>query len=172
MEKAEHVVTGGIRNSYRKGVTDMKIRALLPPEAIIVRADVQTKEAAIDLLAELHDQVGHLSDKEAYERDVWKREGECVTAIGMGMAVPHAKSDAVKQAGLAAITVPDGIDCRALDGQPTRLLFMIAAPDDGDLHLQILSSLMTLLVEEERRERLVQAATPEAFLAELEAAEA
>ena len=150
----------------------MKIRALLPPEAIIVRADVQTKEAAIDLLAELHDQVGHLSDKEAYERDVWKREGECVTAIGMGMAVPHAKSDAVKQAGLAAITVPDGIDCRALDGQPIRLLFMIAAPDDGDLHLQILSSLMTLLVEEERRERLVQAATPEAFLAELEAAEA
>ena len=150
----------------------MKIRALLPPEAIIVRADVQTKEAAIDLLAELHDQVGHLSDKEAYERDVWKREGECVTAIGMGMAVPHAKSDAVKQAGLAAITVPDGIDCRALDGQPTRLLFMNAAPDDGDLHLQILSSLMTLLVEEERRERLVQAATPEAFLAELEAAEA
>lgn len=150
----------------------MKIRALLPPEAIIVRADVQTKEAAIDLLAELHDQVGHLSDKEAYERDVWKREGECVTAIGMGMAVPHAKSDAVKQAGLAAITVPDGIDCRALDGQPTRLLFMIAAPDDGDLHLQILSSLMTLFVEEERRERLVQAATPEAFLAELEAAEA
>ena len=150
----------------------MKIRALLPPEAIIVRADVQTKEAAIDLLAELHDQVGHLSDKEAYERDVWKREGECVTAIGMGMAVPHAKSDAVKQAGLAAITVPDGIDCRALDGQPTRLLFMIAAPDDGDLHLQILSSLMPLLVEEERRERLVQAATPEAFLAELEAAEA
>lgn len=150
----------------------MKIRALLPPEAIIVRADVQTKEAAIDLLAELHDQVGHLSDKEAYERDVWKREGECVTAIGMGMAVPHAKSDAVKQAGLAAITVPDGIDCRALDRQPTRLLFMIAAPDDGDLHLQILSSLMTLLVEEERRERLVQAATPEAFLAELEAAEA
>ena len=150
----------------------MKIRALLPPEAIIVRADVQTKEAAIDLLAELHDQVGHLSDKEAYERDVWKREGECVTDIGMGMAVPHAKSDAVKQAGLAAITVPDGIDCRALDGQPTRLLFMIAAPDDGDLHLQILSSLMTLLVEEERRERLVQAATPEAFLAELEAAEA
>ena len=147
----------------------MKIRALLPPEAIIVRADVQTKEAAIDLLAELHDQVGHLSDKEAYERDVWKRAGECVTAIGMGMAVPHAKSDAVKQAGLAAITVPDGIDCRALDGQPTRLLFMIAAPDDGDLHLQILSSLMTLLVEEERRERLVQAATPEAFLAELEA---
>ena len=89
-----------------------------------------------------------------------------------GHAVPHAKSDAVKQAGLAAITVPDGIDCRALDGQPTRLLFMIAAPDDGDLHLQILSSLMTLLVEEERRERLVQAATPEAFLAELEAAEA
>ena len=150
----------------------MKIRALLPPEAIIVRADVQTKEAGIDLLAELHDQVGHLSDKEAYERDVWKREGECVTAIGMGMAVPHAKSDAVKQAGLDAITVPDGIDCRALDGQPTRLLFMIAAPDDGDLHLQILSSLMTLLVEEERRERLVQAATPEAFLAELEAAEA
>lgn len=90
----------------------------------------------------------------------------------MGMAIPHAKSNAVKTPGLAAITVPDGIDCHALDGKPTRLLFMIAAPDDGDLHLQILSSLMTLLMEEERRERLVQAATPEAFLAELEAAEA
>ena len=142
----------------------MNIKALLPPEAIVVRADVQTKEAAIDLLAELHDQVGHLSDRDAYKQGV--------TAIGMGMAIPHAKSDAVKVPGLAAITVPDGIDCHALDGQPTRLLFMIAAPDDGDLHLQILSSLMTLLMEEERRERLVQAATPEAFLAELEAAEA
>ena len=150
----------------------MNITALLPPEAIVVRADVQTKEAAIDLLAELHDQVGHLSDRDAYKQDVWKREGECVTAIGMGMAIPHAKSTAVKTPGLAAITVPDGIDCHALDGKPTRLLFMIAAPDDGDLHLQILSSLMTLLMEEERRERLVQAATPEAFLAELEAAEA
>ena len=150
----------------------MNITALLPPEAIVVRADVQTKEAAIDLLAELHDQVGHLSDRDAYKPDVWKREGECVTAIGMGMAIPHAKSNAVKTPGLAAITVPDGIDCHALDGKPTRLLFMIAAPDDGDLHLQILSSLMTLLMEEERRERLVQAATPEAFLAELEAAEA
>lgn len=85
---------------------------------------------------------------------------------------PTPRATPSNRAGLAAITVPDGIDCRALDGQPTRLLFMIAAPDDGDLHLQILSSLMTLLVEEERRERLVQAATPEAFLAELEAAEA
>lgn len=62
----------------------MNITALLPPEAIVVRADVQTKEAAIDLLAELHDQVGHLSDRDAYKQDVWKREGECVTAIGHG----------------------------------------------------------------------------------------
>ena len=99
----------------------MNITALLPPEAIVVRADVQTKEAAIDLLAELHDQVGHLSDRDAYKQDVWKREGECVTAIGMGMAIPHAKSNAVKTPGLAAITVPDGIDCHALDGTPTRL---------------------------------------------------
>ena len=75
----------------------MKIRALLPPEAIIVRADVQTKEAAIDLLAELHDQVGHLSDKEAYERDVWKREGECVTAIGMGMAISKSAEGIARQ---------------------------------------------------------------------------
>lgn len=149
----------------------MKIRTLLQPEAIVVRADVQTKEQAIDLLVELHEKVGHLSDQERYKQDVWKREGECVTAIGMGMAVPHAKSEAVKQPGLAAITIPNGLDCQALDGKPTRLMFMIAAPDDGDLHLEMLSGLMSLLMEEERRERLIQAETAEAFLAELEAAQ-
>lgn len=150
----------------------MKIRTLLPSEAIVVRADVQTKEQAIDLLVELHEKVGHLSDQVRYKQDVWKREGECVTAIGMGMAVPHAKSDAVKTPGLAAITIPGGLDCQALDGKPTHLMFMIAAPDDGDLHLEMLSGLMSLLMEEERRERLIQADTAEAFLAELEAAEA
>ena len=75
----------------------MNIKALLPPEAIVVRADVQTKEAAIDLLAELHDQVGHLSDRDAYKQDVWKREGECVTAIGMGMAVSKSAEGIARQ---------------------------------------------------------------------------
>lgn len=149
----------------------MKIRALLNPESIIVDANAASKDQAIRILVDLHDQAGHLSDKAAYLEGVLQREAECRTAIGLGIAIPHAKSDAVQQPGLAAITVPGGIDCGALDG-PSNLIFMIAAPMDGDLHLEILSGLVSLLVDPALRERLLQAATPEAFLDELTQAEA
>lgn len=149
----------------------MKIRTLLNPESIIIDAKVESKDQAIHILVDLHDQAGHLSDKAAYLQGVLHREAECRTAIGQGIAIPHAKSDAVQQPGLAAITVPGGIDCGALDG-PSNLIFMIAAPMDGDLHLEILSGLVSLLVDPALRERLLQAPTPEAFLNELNQAEA
>ena len=150
----------------------MKMSDLLKPEAIIIGANVASKDQAIHTLIDLHDQVGNLSDKAVYTQDVLRREKECVTAIGEGIAIPHAKSDAVKNPGLAAITVPRGIDCNSLDGQPTNLIFMIAAPVDGDLHLEILSGLVSLLMEPALRERLLQSTSPEAFLDELNKAEA
>ena len=83
----------------------MKIRELLKPEAVRVDAEVKTKEEALNMLIDLHDQAGNLSDKAVYARDVFEREAECVTAIGQGIAIPHAKSAAVRTPGLAALTV-------------------------------------------------------------------
>ena len=150
----------------------MKITELLRPEAIRTGADVTDKGQAINTLIDLHDGAGNLSDKAGYTRDVLTREAECVTAIGYGLAIPHAKSGAVKRPGLAAVTVPGGLDCGALDGKPSRLFFMIAAPEDGDLHLEILSGLVSLLMDEGLRQRLLEAETPEAFWEELSRAEA
>lgn len=150
----------------------MEIRKLLKPESILIGANVASKDQAIHTLVDLHDQAGHLSNKAVYTQDVLHREAECVTAIGLGIAIPHAKSDAVQQPGLAAMTVPAGIDCNALDGQPSNLFFMIAAPVDGDLHLEILSGLMSLLMDADLRARLLAAPSPEAFLEELTQAEA
>ncbi len=149
----------------------MKITDLLSPESVLIDADIDSREKAISVLVDLHEKAGHLSDKEVYRQAVLKREAECATAIGMGLAIPHAKSDAVKSAGLAAVTIPGGIDCDALDGQPSNLIFMIAAPDDGDLHLEILSELVGLLMDENLRTGLLQAESPEAFLALLGEAE-
>lgn len=150
----------------------MKIRDLLKPESILTDAKVTSKDQVISMLIDLHDRVGNLTDKAAYRQGVLQREAECRTAIGEGIAIPHAKSDAVRHPGLAAITVPGGIDCGALDGQPSNLIFMIAAPVDGDLHLEILSGLVSLLMDAELRARLLQATSPEAFLEELNRAEA
>lgn len=150
----------------------MKIRDLLKPESIIVGAKVNSKDQVISTLIDLQDKAGNLYDKAVYTQDVLQRESECRTAIGEGIAIPHAKSDAVKHPGLAAITVPEGMDCDALDGQPTNLIFMIAAPVDGDLHLEILSGLVALLMDSDLRGRLLRSASPEAFLDELNKAEA
>ena len=150
----------------------MKIRELLKPEAVRVDAEVKTKEEALNMLIDLHDQAGNLSDKAVYARDVFEREAECVTAIGQGIAIPHAKSAAVRTPGLAALTVPGGLDCSALDGKLSMLFFMIAAPEDGDLHLEILSALVSLLMDPALRERLLSVPSAEAFLEELNRAEA
>ena len=111
----------------------MKIQDLLKPASIIINAEVETKEQAIAALIDKHDEAGNLTDKEVYTQGILKRESEGTTAIGEGIAIPHCKSDAVCNPGLAAMTVPGGIDYNAPDGQPSNLVFMIAAPMDGDL---------------------------------------
>ena len=142
----------------------MRIVDLLKKKSIMLGAKLSTKADAIDLMIRLHDEAGNLADKEEYRKGILAREEEGTTAVGEGIAIPHAKSAAVKQAGLVAITVPEGIDYQAPDGKPSTILFMIAAPEDGDLHLEVLSRLMTLLMDMELREELLKAQTPEAFL--------
>ena len=107
----------------------MKITDLLKKDGVALNQKVADQNAAIDVMVELHDKVGNLKDKEAYKKDIEAREAKGSTAVGMGIAVPHAKSAAVKQAGLVAMTVPEGVDYKSADGQPSNLLFMIAAPD-------------------------------------------
>ena len=150
----------------------MKIKDLLKPESIVINAPVETKDAAISMLIDKHDEAGNISDKQVYTEGILKRESEGTTAIGEGIAIPHCKSDSVVNPGLAAMTVPGGIDYGAPDGQPSNLVFMIAAPMDGDLHLDVLAKLMTLLMDLELRKRLLAADSGEAFLDELNKAEA
>lgn len=151
----------------------MRIKDLLKVEAIALGVSPENKEAAIDQLVALHDKVGNLADVEGYKAAILKRESESTTAIGEGLAVPHAKTSAAKQPGLAAITVPDGVDYDAPDGQPATLLFMIAAPEGaGDAHLEILSRLMVMLMDADFGARLRAAATPEEFLDIINAQEA
>lgn len=142
----------------------MHITDLLKPDAILLNAAVSDKEAAIDQLIDLHDKVGNLSDREEYKKGILDREAQGTTAVGEGIAIPHAKSGAVAVPGLSAITVKDGIDYNAPDGKATNLLFMIAAPTAGDLHLELLSRLMTLLMDIELRKKLLLAKSSEEFL--------
>ena len=109
-----------------------------------------------------------MEDVAAYREEILKREANGTTAVGDGIAIPHAKCSAVKQPGLAAITVPEGVDYQALDGKPSNILFMIAAPDDGDVHLEVLSRLMTLLMDEQLRVQLLAAKTPEEFFTSID----
>ena len=122
----------------------MKITDLLLPQAIELGTAPATKGDAIEKLIALHDGAGNLSDVEAYRAAILAREEQGTTAIGEGMAIPHAKTDAVARPALAAITVPDGVDYEAPDGQPSKLIFMIAAPSDGEVHLEVLARLMTM----------------------------
>lgn len=110
-------------------------------------------------------------DVNGYRREILAREEQGTTAIGEGIAVPHAKSDSVKRPGLAAMTVPGGVDYGAPDGKPSDILFMIAAPLDGDLHLEILSRLMVMLMEPEFCDRLRNADTAAQFLETIDSKE-
>lgn len=149
----------------------MKIKDLLSPRAIRLNAPVESKSQAIDALVELHAAAGNLTDPSAYKTAILAREGQGTTAIGEGIAVPHAKSDSVAHAALAAMTVPGGVDYDAPDGKPSSLLFMIAAPPDGDVHLEILSRLMVMLMEPEFCDRLRGAKTAEEFIEIIDAQE-
>ncbi|MCR5691499.1 MAG: fructose-specific PTS transporter subunit EIIC [Eubacterium sp.] len=142
----------------------MRIVDLLSKESIALNAAPKSKPEAIDLLIELQVKGGNIADKEAYKAGILAREEKGSTAVGEGIAIPHAKSEAVKAPSLAAMTVPEGVDYKALDDEPSNLLFMIAAPNDGDVHLEVLSRLMTILMDEDFREKLLNAKDKEEFL--------
>ncbi|MCR5541458.1 MAG: fructose-specific PTS transporter subunit EIIC [Ruminococcus sp.] len=142
----------------------MKIVDLLSKNSIQLGASPKSKPEAIDMLIDLQVKGGKIADKEAYKAGILAREEKGSTAVGEGIAIPHAKSDAVKAPSLAAMTVPDGVDYEALDDEPSNLLFMIAAPNDGDVHLEVLSRLMTILMDEDFREKLLGAHDADEFL--------
>ena len=143
----------------------MKITDLLKPQSILLNASPTNKADAIYTLGDLMDKGGNLSDKAEYLQAVFAREGSGSTGLGDGIATPHAKSAGVKEAGLAAMVVPNGVDFEALDGQPSRLFFMIAAPEGAaDTHVEVLSKLATMVIDPDFKNALIQAATVDRFL--------
>lgn len=142
----------------------MRITDLLKKESISLNRELSSKSEAIDALIDLQEKAGNLNDKEEYKKGILAREEQGSTAIGNGIAIPHAKTSAVAHPGLSSITVPSGVDYNALDGKPSNLLFMIAAPEDGDLHLEVLSRLMTMLMDETFRNELLSAKTADEFI--------
>ena len=143
----------------------MRIVDLLKKDAVVLNAQAGTKEEILDLLIGLHEKTGNITDKDTFKAGIMKRESEGPTAIAEGICIPHTKNEAVKTPGIAAVTVPGGVDCDALDGQPSNLFFMIAAPATGsDVHLEALSRLSTILMDGDFREKLLKAENTENFL--------
>ena len=150
----------------------MRITELLRPESIELGVALGSKEEAIDKLVGLMEKGGRIHDKAGYKKGILAREAQGSTAIGDGIAIPHAKVEAVKEPGLAAVTVPAGVDYEAFDGSLANLIFMIAAPAGGaDVHLEALANLSTLLMNPGFKESLLAAKTREAFLDVIDKAE-
>lgn len=150
----------------------MRIIDLLSPKGIDLNVKVSTKEQAIDKLVSLMDATGKISDIAAYKAAVKNREEEGTTAMGEGVAIPHAKTDAVKAPGLAAMLVPDGCDYDTPDGEPAKLFFLIAAPNTEDnVHLDVLAQLSILLMDDDFRKNLMAAKTVDEFLKVIDDAE-
>ena len=150
----------------------MKIIDLLDDRSILLDGRVADKKAALDQMVELMDASGKLRDKETYRQGVYAREQEGSTGIGEGIAIPHCKSDAVIKPGLAAMVVKDGVEFESLDGQPAHLFFLIAAPNTEDnMHLDVLSRLSVLLMDEDFTNKLRQATSVSEFKQIIEEAE-
>ena len=151
----------------------MKIADLLAKESIDLRAKVGSKAEALEHLVTLMAKSGKLADEAEYKRCVLAREEEGSTGIGEGIAIPHAKTNAVKAPGLAAMIVSEGVDFASLDDQPAKLFFLIAAPDTEDnVHLDVLSRLSTLLMDENFTTALYAAKSPKEFLSIIDKFEA
>lgn len=150
----------------------MKITDLMSKEAIKIHGHASSKMDAIDQMVSLMNKQGNVSDKEAYKEAVIERENLSTTGMMDGIAIPHARTTAITQAGIAAMTLPEGVDYQSMDGQPTTLIFLIGAPDNGDnVHLQVLSELSTLLMDHDFCEDLKNAGTPEEFLSIIDLAQ-
>ena len=143
----------------------MRITELLQDETIDLGVKVGSKEEAIDHLIDLMVKGGNITDREEYKKGILAREATGTTGIGGGIAIPHAKNKAVSKPGLASMTVPEGVDYDAMDGKPSDVFFMIAAPAEGsDLHLEALARLSTILMDPEFKENLLHAKTKEEYL--------
>lgn len=150
----------------------MKIIDLLDDKSIRLNAEVHSKKEVLDTLVDLMDASGKLNDIETYRKGVYAREEEGSTGIGEGIAIPHCKSVAVNQAGLAAMVAPKGVEFDSLDGEPANLFFLIAAPDTADnVHLDVLSHLSVLLMDPDFTGKLREAETVEEFKKVIEMAE-
>lgn len=150
----------------------MKIIDLLDDKSIRLNAEVHSKKEALDTLVDLMDASGKLNDIETYRKGVYAREEEGSTGIGEGIAIPHCKSAAVNQAGLAAMVAPKGVEFDSLDGELANLFFLIAAPDTADnVHLDVLSHLSVLLMDPDFTGKLREAETVEEFKKVIEMAE-
>lgn len=151
----------------------MKIRDLLAVESIDLNGKVTGKNEALDAMVALMAKSGKINDVEKYRKGVYTREEEGTTGIGEGIAIPHCKSDAVSKPGLAAMVIKDGVDFDALDGEKVSLIFLIAAPNTEDnVHLDVLSKLSVLLMDENFTSGLRNAKTVEEFLSVIDRAEA
>ena len=151
----------------------MKIRDLLAAESIQLSGTAAGKQEALDKMVDLMAKSGKINDVETYRKGVYAREEESTTGIGEGIAIPHCKSDAVDRPGLAAMVLPDGVDFDSLDGEKVDLIFLIAAPNTKEnVHLDVLSKLSVLLMDEDFTKNLRSAKTVEEFLSIIDAAEA
>lgn len=150
----------------------MKIVDLLKKESIDLNGTVSDKKETIEKMVSLMAAGGNITDVERYKEGVFLREEEGTTGIGEGIAIPHAKTDAVAKPGLAAMVVKDGVDYDSLDGEPVHLIFLIAAPNTEDnVHLEVLSRLSMLLMDDDFRANLQSAESVEEFLGYIDAAE-
>ncbi len=150
----------------------MKITDLLDKRSISLSGAPTSKSEALDQMVELMAKSGKIDDTEAYRKAVYAREEESTTGIGEGLAIPHGKCDAVNAPGLAAMVVKDGVDFDALDGAPVSLIFLIAAPNTEDnVHLDVLSKLSVLMMDEDFANSLRNAASPEEFMAIIDKAD-
>ena len=151
----------------------MKITDLLDPRSISLDAAPTSKSETLDKAVELMAASGKLSDVEAFRKQVYAREEESTTGIGEGIAIPHGKCDAVKKPGLAAMVIKNGVDFDSLDGEPVTLLFLIAAPNTKDnVHLDVLSKLSVLMMDENFSDSLRNASSVEDFLSIIDKADA
>ncbi|MDY3971967.1 MAG: fructose-specific PTS transporter subunit EIIC [Clostridia bacterium] len=150
----------------------MRITDLLAKESIELRGTPKTKEETIGAMADLMEKSGKISDKKGYIAGLLRREEESTTAVGEGIAIPHYKGAAVKRPGLAAMVVKDGTDFDSIDGEPVKLIFAIAAPDTKEnVHLDVLSKLSVLLMDEEFSKNLINAKSVDEFIAVIDKAE-
>ena len=150
----------------------MTIRDLLAAESINLNGTPAGKTEALNQCIDLMAKSGKIADVEKYRKGVFAREEEGTTGIGMGIAIPHCKSDAVTKAGLAAMVVKDGVDFESLDGTPAKIIFLIAAPNTEDnVHLQVLSKLSVMLMDEQFTNSLINSGSVDEFLNIIDSAE-